>query len=66
MKSTSDPSFEIDDVERCRRTRRTLEQTHGGFGGLCDWIEKLERQRTAGPLARADADKGRRKGSRTR
>ena len=45
MTLTPNPSPEIDEVERCRRARRTLEQTHGGLDGLCDWIEALQQQR---------------------
>ncbi|MCY2994304.1 MAG: hypothetical protein NTY19_41490 [Planctomycetota bacterium] len=46
MTLTPDPTLEIDEVERCRRTRRVLEQTHGDLGGLCDWIETLQQLRT--------------------
>ena len=45
MTTKPEPSPEIDEVERCRRARRSLEQTHGELDGLCDWIEALQQQR---------------------
>lgn len=45
MTTKPEPSPEVDEVERCRRARRALEQTYGDLGGLCDWIETLEQQR---------------------
>jgi hypothetical protein len=53
MTTKSEPSQEIDEVERCRRARRALEQTHGDLGGLCNWIETLERQRMTKRPARS-------------
>lgn len=53
MKSEPALPAEIDEVERCRRVRRALEQTHGGLEGLCDWLESLERQRAVKRAPRA-------------
>jgi len=53
MRTKPEPSPEIDEVERCRRARRALEQTHGDLGGLCDWIETLQQQRMTRRPARS-------------
>ena len=36
---------EIDEVERCRQVRRSLERSHGNLKGLCDWLEAVENGR---------------------
>ncbi len=36
---------EIDEVERCRRVRRTLERKHKNLVGLGRWLGTLQKQR---------------------
>jgi hypothetical protein len=42
MKTKNNAPSHIDEVERCRQVRRTLEETYGTLEGLCDWLKKLQ------------------------
>ena len=44
MKTITNATAELDDVERCRRVRRALEQKYRDLDGLCDWLLRIERQ----------------------
>ncbi len=47
MPKTSNRPAARDEVERCRRVRRALEQKHGGLPDLCDWLAALQERRDA-------------------
>ena len=44
MKTITNATTELDEVERCRRVRRALEQEHRDLDGLCSWLVRIERQ----------------------
>jgi hypothetical protein len=66
MNSTSNKPVDVDEVERCRRVRRALEQTHGDLDGLCDWIEALQQEPTAKRSSRVGGKPSRARSQTTR